>query len=87
MSDVLLFIQTVMGGVDPSDALLCVQLAASTSWANGGLFGFVGPSSPPMDPGSAAGADDLTPTAARGKTKTVSHDCVFSLISASEDRY
>lgn len=60
-----------MGGVDPSDAVLCVKLAASIGWANGGLFGSVGPSSTSLDPGSLAGADDLTPPATGGKTNAV----------------
>lgn len=56
-----------MGGVDSSHAILCVRLAASNGWANGGLCGNVGPSFACMDPGSLDGADYLTPTTARGK--------------------
>lgn len=60
--------QTIMGSVDPSDATLCVKLAASYRWANGGLCRNVGTSSAVMDHGSHVGAADFTPTTARGKS-------------------
>lgn len=64
------FVQTVVGSVDPSDATLCVKLAASYSSADGGLCGSVGSSSPDMDPGTPDGAADLTSATARGMTHT-----------------
>lgn len=66
-----LLLQTVVGGVDPSDAVLCVRLAASYGRANGGLCGSVGSSSPPVDPGSPVRAADLTPATARSKAHTL----------------
>ncbi len=66
-----LLVQTVVGSVDPSDAVLCVRLAASYGGANGGLCGSVGSTSPPVDPGSSVGTADLTPAAARSKTHTL----------------
>lgn len=57
-----------MGSVDSSDADLRVRLAASYGRAHGGLCRSVGSSSPPVDPGSPAGADDLTPITARGES-------------------
>lgn len=70
MCDVSLFVQGAVGSVDPSHAVLCVRLAASYCWANGGLCGSMGPYSPPVDPGSSTGAAGFTPVAARGKTDT-----------------
>lgn len=67
-----LLLQTVVGSVDPSDAVLCVRLAASNGRANGGLCGCLGSPSPPVDPRSPFGAADLTPATARGKTNTLS---------------
>lgn len=52
--------------MDSSDAMLCVRLAASNGWANGGLCGNVGSSSPHLDPGSSVGAACLTSITARG---------------------
>lgn len=57
-----------MGSVDPSDAGLCVRLAAPYGRVNGGLRGSVGSSSSPVDPGSPVGAAHFTTTTARGKT-------------------
>lgn len=65
-------VQTVMGGVDPCDAVFCVRLAASNGRANGGLCGLVGSSSAALDPGSPVRAADITPSAARGKTNMLS---------------
>lgn len=59
-----------MGSLDPSDAVLCVRVAASDSRANGGLCGSVGSSSPPVAPGSHFRATDIAPATARGKTCT-----------------
>lgn len=60
-------VQTPVGSVDPSDAILCVKLAATYGSVNGGLHGSVGSSSPPVDPGSSAGATHFTAATARGK--------------------
>lgn len=68
--DVSLFVQSAVGSVDPSHAVLCVRLATSYGWANGGLCGNMGSSPPLMDSGSRAGAAGFTPVAARGKTDT-----------------
>lgn len=65
-----LLVQTVVGSVDPSDAALCVRLAASYGHADGRLCGSMGSSSPPVDAGSPVGAADFTPATARGKTQT-----------------
>ena len=70
MYDVFLFDQSAVGSVDTSHAVLCVRLAASYGWANGGLCGSMGSSPPAMDPGSPTGAAGFTPVAARGKTDT-----------------
>lgn len=63
----VLFNQAAVGSVDPSDALLCVRLAASHGGAHGGLCGGVGSSSACVDTGSLVGAAALTPATARGK--------------------
>lgn len=70
MCDVSLFVQSAVGSVDPSHAVLCVRLAASYGRANGGLCGSMGSPPPPVDPGSPNGAAGFTPAAARGKTQT-----------------
>lgn len=63
-----MLVQTSVGSVDPSDAILCVRLAATYGSVNGGLRGNVGSSSPPVDPESPVGAARFTAATARGKT-------------------
>lgn len=58
-----------MGGVDPSDAGVCVGLAASCGRANGGLYRTLVSSGPPVAAGSPAGAACFTSATARGKTQ------------------
>lgn len=71
-----------MGGVDPSDAVLCVRLAATYGRVNGGLRGSVGSSSPPVDPGSPVGAAHFAAATARGKTHFTPH-----LLSRNSDGF
>lgn len=63
-----LLLQTPVGSVDSSDAVLRVSLAASYDGIYGGLCGNVGPSSTPLDLGLPVGAAHFTKITARGKT-------------------
>lgn len=56
-----------MGSVGPSDADLCIKLAATQCWANGGLYWSVGSTPSSVDSGLSGGTIDFTPPAERGK--------------------
>lgn len=60
-----------MGSLDPSDAVVCDQLAASYGGTNGGLLGNLGTAAPLLDPRSLVGAADFTPATKRGTTHSL----------------
>lgn len=60
-----------MGSLDPSDAVVCLQLAASYGGTNGGLRGNLGTSAPLVDAGSPAGAARFTAATKRGTTHSL----------------
>lgn len=60
-----------MGSLDPSDAVVCHQLAASYGGTNGGLLGNLGTAAPLLDPRSLVGAADFTPATKRGTTHSL----------------
>lgn len=63
--------KTAVGSLDPSDAVMCHQLAASYGRTNGGLLGNLGPAAPLLDPRSLVGAADFTPATKRGTTHSL----------------
>lgn len=63
--------KTAVGSLDPSDAVVCHQLAASYGGTNGGLLGNLGTAAPLLDPRSLVGAADFTPATKRGTTHSL----------------
>lgn len=61
--------KTAVGSLDPSDAVMCHQLAASYGGTNGGLLGNLGTAAPLLDPRSPVGAADFAPATKRGMTR------------------
>lgn len=78
-----------MGSLDPSDAVVCHQLAASYGGTNGGLLGNLVTAAPLLDARSLVGAADFTPATKRGTTHSLhpknlllrNFDCFNSNIS------
>lgn len=69
--------KTAVGSLDPSDAVVCHQLAASYGGTNGGLLGNLGTAAPLLDPRSLVGAADFTPATKRGTTHSVEKPWLF----------
>lgn len=61
-------VQTSVGSLDPSDADVCVMLAAPYGGTHGRLCGSMGSSPPPLDHRLPVGAASFTTSSERGKT-------------------
>lgn len=61
-------VQTSMGSLDPSNAVVCVMLAAPYGGTNGRLCGSMGSSPPSLDHRLPVGAASFTTSSERGKT-------------------
>lgn len=65
------FLKTAVGSLDPSDAVVCHQLAASYGGTNGGLLGNLVTAAPLLDARSLVRAADFTPATKRGTTHSL----------------
>lgn len=61
-------VQTSVGSLDTSDAVVCVMLAAPNGGTYGRLCGSMGSSPPPLDHRLPVGAASVTTSSERGKT-------------------
>lgn len=63
-----LLVQTSVGSLDPSDAFVCVMLAAPYCETHGGMCRNMGSSPPPMDHWLLVGAASFATSSERGET-------------------